>query len=214
MAKNTYRIKISDGKNNGYIDFSIKSDRTLNPTQGNVGTELTVSGSGFQANSNLTIKYDDTKVATAKVNANGSFEASFNAPVSKHGEHLVTLSDGTTVSEMTFTMESEPPPVPRLLLPANNAKVAETPDFKKEVRIMQSIYRNFTHIFPLVQMFTACIPSYSIGMWCFVFCSKKYDPLHDFQVSNYRKYNLKNRYYNAAIHKASFSLPNFLLSAL
>jgi hypothetical protein len=132
MAKDTYRIKISDGKNSGYADFSIQSDTTLNPTQGNVGSELTVSGSGYQSNSNITIKYDDTKVATAKIDANGNFEVSFNAPVSNHGEHIVTLSDDTTVLEMTFTMESEPPPVPRLLLPSNGAKVAETPDFDWE----------------------------------------------------------------------------------
>jgi len=91
---------------------------------------------------------------------------------------------------------------------------SETPTFKKEVRLMQSIYRKFNQLFPLVQMFTACIPSYSIGMWCFAFCSKKYDPLKDFQAAKYRKYNLKNRYYNAAIHNASFALPNFLISSL
>jgi len=91
---------------------------------------------------------------------------------------------------------------------------SETPTFKKEVRIMKSIYRKFNQLFPLVQMFTACVPSYSIGMWCFVFCSKKYDPLKDFQAAKYSRYNLKNRYYNAAIHHASFALPNFLISSL
>jgi len=91
---------------------------------------------------------------------------------------------------------------------------AETPAFKKEARIMKSVYRKFNQLFPLVQMFTASIPSYSIGMWCFIFCSKKYDPLKDFQAAHYKKYHLKNRYYNAAIHRASFALPNFLISSL
>ena len=91
---------------------------------------------------------------------------------------------------------------------------SETPTFKKEVRLMQSIYRTFNQLFPLVGMFTACIPSYSIGMWCFVFCSKKYDPLKDFQATHYRKYNIKTRYYNEAIHRAAFALPNFLISSL
>jgi spermidine synthase len=79
---------------------------------------------------------------------------------------------------------------------------------------MRSIYGKLNQIFPLVQMFTACIPSYSIGMWCFVFCSKKFDPLKDFQVNNYRKYNVITRYYNEATHRASFALPNFLITSL
>jgi spermidine synthase len=91
---------------------------------------------------------------------------------------------------------------------------SETPTFKKEFRLMRSIYGKLNQIFPLVQMFTACIPSYSIGMWCFVFCSKKFDPLKDFQVNNYRKYNVITRYYNEATHRASFALPNFLITSL
>jgi spermidine synthase len=34
--------------------------------------------------------------------------------------------------------------------------------------------------------------------------------LKDFQIIKYEKFNFKNRYYNAAIHQASFALPNFL----
>ena len=54
------------------------------------------------------------------------------------------------------------------------------------------------------------IPSYTTGIWCFAFCSKKYNPLKDFQIIKYEKFNFKSRYYNAAIHQTSFALPNFL----
>ena len=91
---------------------------------------------------------------------------------------------------------------------------AETPTFTKELRIMKSIYSNFSTIFPLVKLFTASIPSYSIGIWCFVFCSKKFHPLVDFRESKVLESSMKNQYYNAAIHKASFALPNFLKAAL
>ena len=91
---------------------------------------------------------------------------------------------------------------------------AETPTFTKELKIMQSIYSNFSTIFPLVQLFTASIPSYSIGIWCFVFCSKKYHPLDDFRERSVIESSMKNHYYNAAIHKASFALPTFLNTAI
>jgi spermidine synthase len=91
---------------------------------------------------------------------------------------------------------------------------AETPTFTKELKIMKSIYSNFCAIFPLVQLFTASIPSYSIGIWCFVFCSKKFHPLDDFKESTVMESSMKNQYYNAAIHKASFALPTFLHTAI
>jgi len=91
---------------------------------------------------------------------------------------------------------------------------AETPTFKEELKIMKSMHKKLNHTFPIVKMFTAYIPSYSIGIWCFVLCSKKYDPLNDFQEKRYRELLLKNRYYNDKIHHASLALPNFLKAEL
>jgi spermidine synthase len=87
---------------------------------------------------------------------------------------------------------------------------AETPSFKKELKILRSIYSKFNAFFPIVELFTASIPSYSIGIWCFIFCSKAYHPLNDFKET--RVHGKKNtyQYYNAAIHKAAFALPTFL----
>ena len=87
---------------------------------------------------------------------------------------------------------------------------SETPTFKKELKIMKSIYTKMNMVFPIVKMFTAYIPSYTIGIWCFAFCSKKYDPLINFQKNRYKKLSKKNRYYNDNIHQASFALPNYL----
>ena len=87
---------------------------------------------------------------------------------------------------------------------------SETPTFKKEFKIMKSMHKKLNGIFPIVKIFTAYVPSYAPGIWCFVFCSKKYDPLLDFQNKRYKRLALKNRYYNADIHRASLALPNFL----
>ena len=91
---------------------------------------------------------------------------------------------------------------------------AETPTFKEELRIMKYMYVKLNTIFPIVKMFTACIPSYSVGIWCFALCSKKYDPLSDFHENRYKKIKMQNRYYNANIHRASFALPNFIKAEL
>lgn len=87
---------------------------------------------------------------------------------------------------------------------------SETPTFKEELKIMKSMHKKLNQTFPIVKLFTAYVPSYAVGIWCFVLCSKKYDPLNDFQEKRYKKLMLKNRYYNADIHRASLVLPNFI----
>lgn len=87
---------------------------------------------------------------------------------------------------------------------------SETPTFKQEFQIMKSMQKKLHSIFPIVKIFTAYVPSYAPGIWCFVLCSKKYDPLNNFQEKRYKRLNLKNRYYNADIHLASLALPNFI----
>lgn len=87
---------------------------------------------------------------------------------------------------------------------------SETPTFKEELKIMKSMYKKLHRIFPIVNIFTAYVISYAVGIWCFMLCSKKYDPLNDFQEKKYQKLMLKSRYYNADIHRASLALPNFI----
>ena len=87
---------------------------------------------------------------------------------------------------------------------------AETPSFKKELKILRSIYKKFNAVFPIVELFTASIPSYSIGIWCFIFCSKAYHPLDDFKETRIQAKKNTYQYYNASIHRAAFALPTFL----
>jgi spermidine synthase len=87
---------------------------------------------------------------------------------------------------------------------------AETPSFKKELKILRSIYNKFKTTFPIVELFTASIPSYSIGIWCFIIGSKAYHPLVNFQENKARRVKIAFQYYNAAIHRAAFALPTFL----
>jgi hypothetical protein len=117
---NTYEVKAVDNDgNSGMAEFSIVSGLSLSPTTGNVGTEITVSGTDFLAGSVITIKYDALEVAKANASSDGAFSASFAIPVSQHGDHTVAASDGSSTANGTFTMESTPPPAPTPLLPAD-----------------------------------------------------------------------------------------------
>ena len=105
----------------------IRLDPITSPTSpGYVGMELTARGGGFIADAMVTITYsindEAIPVATARTNANGNFSASFTVPPSVAGSHAITATDDTSTVTATFTMESQAPPVPVLLLP----KVADT----------------------------------------------------------------------------------------
>jgi hypothetical protein len=103
---------------------------TLSPTSpaspGHVGMELTVRGIGFIAGADVIVTYtindEAIPVATAKADDNGKLSVRFAAPPSVAGSHAVTATDGITSVTSTFTMESEAPPMPRLLLPEIGSK--------------------------------------------------------------------------------------------
>ena len=120
LATGTYKVTVSDGVNTGSADFTISTSVSLDQTTGYVGFELSVSGIGFTGK--VTIKYDDVEVATTTAGANGAFSATFSVPASASGDHTITVSDNTNTIQTTFTMESEAPPVPALLLPEEDEK--------------------------------------------------------------------------------------------
>jgi len=95
----------------------------ISSTSGSVGTDIVITGAGFEAGSTITVKYDGEKVATVEADSNGIFLAMFKVPVSKHGDHTITISDGTNTEELTFTVESEAPPTPTPLSPEMGVNV-------------------------------------------------------------------------------------------
>ena len=90
---------------------------SISLTTGNIGTDLIVSGIGFEAGTKVTVKYDDEEVSTATATDQGILIAAFKVPISKSGDHTVSASDGTNTLELTFTVESTAPEAPPPLLP-------------------------------------------------------------------------------------------------
>ena len=126
----SYHVSADDGTVSGTAVFTITTSVELNPNTGHVGTVITVVGTGFA--DAVTVRYDDAVFATTNADANGSLTISFPAPASVSGHHMVTVSDSVNTIETTFTMESEPPPVPGLLMPENGARQNSRPSFDWE----------------------------------------------------------------------------------
>ena len=103
--------------------FEVTPALTLSEPVGNIGSNLAVTGRGFEANKDLNISYDDTRTASVTTDVSGSFQAEFTVPGSRHGEHQVQASDasGNRIGA-TLLVEDTPPPVPALLSPKDGDK--------------------------------------------------------------------------------------------
>lgn len=77
---------------------------------------------------------------------------------------------------------------------------------------VRSMYASLKRVFPIVRMYLCFMPIYPSGFWSFAFCSKKYDPLDDFDQMRCSNLRLDAKYYNAETHRASFALPQFVRS--
>lgn len=64
-------------------------------------------------------------------------------------------------------------------------------------------------LFSYARYYLGPVPTYPGGLWCYAFLSERVDPLKP--VRNKVPRNL--RYYNTAVHRAAFALPEFLKDA-
>jgi hypothetical protein len=125
-----YEIEIDDGENIQIAKFTIITVAEpsapelpkppavieINRLSGHIGAEVLVSGTGFVESGTVTIEYDNKLVSSTAINASGIFLTSFNIPISEHGDHIIAISDGLNIKELTFVVETEAPAAPNLLL--------------------------------------------------------------------------------------------------
>ncbi len=97
---------------------------TINPNSGAVGENTLLSGSGFGSSQPLSVFYDSTRTsASGTTDVKGGFSITFKPPVSGAGTHTITISDSSHAGGSTsFTVESNPPPVPSPISPEAGAK--------------------------------------------------------------------------------------------
>lgn len=105
--------------------FSIGAAILAEPAFGHIGETVTVSGSGFAANSPLRFIYDGKEVLTeqASTDTSGSFNRSVTIPKSRAGAHAIEVTDGQrNTSKVAFSVENTPPPAPTPLSPQDGSK--------------------------------------------------------------------------------------------
>jgi hypothetical protein len=127
VTSGNYDVTASDGTTTASAVFTVTTSLEISPTTGNVGSSITVRGTGFTGT--IVIKYDDTTMATTRADANGNFAIAFSAPASRHGQHTISASDAINTLETTFIMESNPPPTPQLVSPENGLRQGSRPTF-------------------------------------------------------------------------------------
>jgi hypothetical protein len=106
-GKHKVRLKVADKVISG--EFTVVASISLTPTKATVGSEVTISGKGFNANeSGIQVLFDGNAVKTGiTASGRGSWETTFKVPASVRGNHKVS-AQGTTpaseVGELTFTV--------------------------------------------------------------------------------------------------------------
>ncbi len=124
LAAGVHPLTIEDAAGNQAEGrFTIIPGTAVTPSAGSVGEETVVNATGFASDQMVTIRYDGVEVARTQADEVGSLAAAFNVPVSIHGEHTITITDGTETQEAVFTVENVPPAVPEPGLPAEGAEV-------------------------------------------------------------------------------------------
>ncbi len=128
LASGNYNVMVSDGVNQLTDVFSITTSISLSQTQGHIGMNLMVNGTGFSGA--ITIKYDGATLANTVADADGQFSVGLSVPPSKHGQHLIQVGDAVNTIETTFIIESDSPPEPRLIFPENGSRQGSHPLFQ------------------------------------------------------------------------------------
>ena len=105
--------------------FEVIPQIELQPTSGNRGTRVTITGTGFAKDEVITITFDEVTLDAAPVADDSStFSAIFEVPQSKTKEHIVTGQGSYGNSaQASFTTEKVPPTTPELLSPGQGARL-------------------------------------------------------------------------------------------
>jgi hypothetical protein len=113
----TVQVSASDGTNLASTSFKLIATIGLTPTTGKVGTPITIEGSGFNANRQVILTFDDYQVRQVSTDSLGSFTTNFDVPAAIGGQHPVTANDGVRSVSATFTVASN------LVVTPNSGKV-------------------------------------------------------------------------------------------
>ena len=105
-----YDIEAEDGDELSATEtFSVEPEMTMTPLTGVVEDEITVSGTGFDASTAITILYGTAAIApnaAITTNPNGTFSGTFDIPALPGGNRTLTITDGTNSLTAVLAVEA------------------------------------------------------------------------------------------------------------
>jgi hypothetical protein len=106
----SYTVTAWDGTYSASATYTVQPVISLLSSAGPVGSNVTVSGSGFASFAPITVNFNGSSVATScTTNASGGVSAcTFKVPAAPAGPQTVTASDGTTAGTTTSTFTVTP----------------------------------------------------------------------------------------------------------
>ncbi|MBM2831700.1 MAG: hypothetical protein HW414_752, partial [Dehalococcoidia bacterium] len=168
----TYEMKATDSAGNSATareKFTVKANMTITPTDGDVGTQVTLGGTGFLADTSISLILDKTTLKPAtpvRTASTGSFTGSFVIPKMSAGAHTITVTDGNNSYNATWTMENTPPPAPSPRAPVNKQAPAfawgEVTD-PSGVTYDFQVAREATFAFPILARENLTTTSYALS---------------------------------------------------
>ncbi|MGA2159109.1 MAG: hypothetical protein WB588_02025 [Dehalococcoidia bacterium] len=104
------------------VRFKIAASIKIEPAMPKVGDTATITGDGFAAASDVSIKYDDKVVANSPNSDNaGHFIYNFTVPDTSAARHIVTATDASgNVATWELPVESTPPSTPTPISPTSD----------------------------------------------------------------------------------------------
>ena len=107
VGAGTHEVKVEDGsRKTDTATFSMAATASFSPTTGYVGTEVTVSGTGFRASQSITVTFADAAVGTTLSDDRGSFTVNFSVPARAAGTYRIRVTDGTNTKETNFAIST------------------------------------------------------------------------------------------------------------
>jgi hypothetical protein len=105
-TKGDHTIKLQDSDGNLVSTvFNIKQKLVISPSSTTVGSEVTLTGTGFPPKDN-TIYFDDKDISAIRVDNTGNFAAKFKVPSCADGVHKIKVDDGANRSYCEVTVLS------------------------------------------------------------------------------------------------------------
>ena len=104
------------------VRFKIAASIKIEPQMPKVGDTATITGDGFAAVSDVSIKYDDTVVANSPTSDKaGHFIYNFTVPETSAARHTITATDASgNVATWELPVESTPPTTPTPVSPTSD----------------------------------------------------------------------------------------------